>query len=109
MLLFDMKRIGDRLLTIRKKRGLTQAEVAERAGFSDRTYADAERGTVNLRVETLTRICDALQVTPDVLLLEKAETAFDIETIFKRLSRCSEEEQGTACAILDAYLKSLQK
>ena len=109
MLLFDMKKIGDRLLALRKQRGLTQAEVAERAGLSDRTYADAERGTVNLRVETLTRICDALHTTPDAVLLTKTETVLDPQIITERLHNCSDEELRTACAILDAYLQSLQK
>ena len=40
--------------------GLTQMEVAEAAGLSDRTYADIERGTVNMQVETVLRICKAL-------------------------------------------------
>ena len=48
MLLFDMRAIGNKLLAIRKKAGLTQQEVAEAAGLSDRTYADIERGTVNM-------------------------------------------------------------
>lgn len=38
------QKAGNRLLAQRKALGLTQAEVAERAGLSDRTYADIERG-----------------------------------------------------------------
>ena len=51
MLLFDMIAIGNRFLSIRKRLGLTQAEVAEKAGLSGRTYADIERGTVNMRID----------------------------------------------------------
>ena len=40
MLLFDFRAIGNKLLAIRKRLGMTQAEVAEAAGLSDRTYAD---------------------------------------------------------------------
>ena len=40
MLLLDMREIGNKLLTIRKKTGMTQAEVAEVAGLSNRTYAE---------------------------------------------------------------------
>ena len=46
MLIFDFHTIGNKMLSERKRIGLTQAEVAERAGLSDRTYADIERGTV---------------------------------------------------------------
>ena len=55
MLVFDFRTIGNKLLSIRKKAGLTQSEVAEKANLSDRTYADIERGTVNMRMETYTK------------------------------------------------------
>ena len=60
MLIYDFKKIGNRLLKIRKKQGFTQSEVAESAGMSDRTYADIERSNVNMRVETLLQICNAV-------------------------------------------------
>ena len=60
MLVFDFGTIGNKLLSIRKKAGLTQSEVAEKANLSDRTYADIERGTVNMRIETILKICEAL-------------------------------------------------
>ena len=68
MLLFDFHQIGNKLHDIRKKAGLTQSEVADAAGLSDRTYADIERGSVNMRIETILRICKALHITPDDVL-----------------------------------------
>ena len=68
MLIFDLRTIGNKLLTIRKRMGMTQAEVAEAAGLSDRTYADIERGSVNMRTETILRICSVLHITPDEIL-----------------------------------------
>lgn len=38
MLIFDFHMIGNRLLSFRKRAGLTQAEVAEAAGLSDRSF-----------------------------------------------------------------------
>ena len=57
MLIQDLRQIGNKLLALRKDRGLTQAELAEKAGLADRTYADIERGTVNMRLLTLVKIC----------------------------------------------------
>jgi len=65
MLVFDFSTIGNKLYSIRKRTGLTQAEVAEAAELSTRTYADIERGSVNMRIETVLRICSALHITPD--------------------------------------------
>lgn len=111
MLLFDFHNIGNRLLTFRKRSGMTQGEVAEKAGPSDRTYADIERGTVNMRIETLLRICKALHITPDEVLLTETDTASesDCDELIDRLKTCSAQEQRTALMMLDIYLKSLGK
>lgn len=79
MLIYDFQEIGNKLLSIRKRAGLTQSEVAEAANLSDRTYADIERGTVNMRIETILKICTALQITPDVILTEDNHSLSVIE------------------------------
>lgn len=40
MLIHDFREIGNRLYAVRKRLGLTQGEVAERANLSLRAYAD---------------------------------------------------------------------
>lgn len=108
MLLYDMQEIGSKLYTFRKRSGMTQAEVADLAGISDRTYADIERGTVNMRVETALRICSALHITPDEILTKPAEsTAARQDTLLARLEACSPKDRETALAILDAFLRSV--
>lgn len=109
MLLFDFHKIGNRLLMIRRRSGLTQAEVAEAAGLSDRTYADIERGTVNMRVETLLRICSALHITPDEILTETdASHTLPQEELLQRLDSCNTKDKETAFRLLQAFLQSLQ-
>ena len=108
MLIFNMYDIGSRLLSIRKKMGLTQSEVAEIAGLSDRTYADIERGTVNMRVETLLKICQALHITPDEILTKEDSAPLQQNGILDRLNACSTKEQQTALELLAVYLQSLE-
>ena len=108
MLIFDRHTIGGKLLLLRKRRGLTQAEVAEAAGLSDRAYADIERGTVNMRVETLLRICAVLRVTPDELLTDEAESiTLRQEELWARMNACSLKDRETALGILSLFLRSL--
>jgi transcriptional regulator with XRE-family HTH domain len=110
MLVLDMREIGNKLLTIRKRMGMTQVEVAEAAGLSSRTYADIERGTVNMRVETILRICDALHITPDeVLTKSECELTAQQEEIFSRLNACSPKDRETALRLLSVYLQSLSE
>ena len=108
MLLFDFHAIGNKLLAIRKRIGLTQAEVAEAAGLSDRTYADIERGTVNMRVETILRICNVLHITPDEILTDnRSPEAIQQELLLERLSNCNPKDKETALRLLNVYLQSL--
>ena len=108
MLIFDMHLIGNKLLTIRKRMGMTQAEVAEAAGLSDRTYADIERGSVNMRTETILRICNVLHITPDEILTETNKSAIAHQAeLWERLNACNPKDKETALQILAVYLKSL--
>ena len=108
MLIYDMRKIGNKILALRKNMGLTQAEIAEKAGLAERTYADIERGNVNMRIETLLKICDALRVTPDAILTEE-NTALQMkqEDVIEKLTSCSDKEKQIALALIDTYLRSL--
>ena len=109
MLIFDFNQIGNKLHDIRKRMGMTQAEVAEAAGLSDRTYADIERGSVNMRIETILRICKVLHITPDEILTEESTSVVTQQTeIFERLNACSPKDKATALALLSVFLKSLE-
>lgn len=110
MLLLDMREIGNKLLAIRKRMGMTQVEVAEAAGLSSRTYADIERGTVNMRVETILRICEALHITPDEILTQSnTELTAQEEEILARLNACNSKDKETALRLLNVYLQSLSE
>lgn len=109
MLIFDLHTIGNKLLSIRKRIGMTQAEVAEAAGLSDRTYADIERGTVNMRTETILRICNVLHITPDeVLTEENIGLASQQNELWERLNACNPKDRETALQLLSVYLRSLE-
>ena len=109
MLIFDLHVIGDKLYYLRKRAGLTQAEVAEAADLSDRTYAEIERGTVNMRVGTLLKICKALDISPDDILTEDDPAlSSGLNNIMEMLDSCSPRQRQTAMDILSVYLDSLK-
>lgn len=109
MLVSNLAAIGNKLLAIRKRMGLTQAEVAEAAKLSDRTYADIERGTVNMRIETILRICNALHITPDeVLTEENTPLSAQQDELIARLNACTPQNRETALQLLSVYLRSLE-
>jgi hypothetical protein len=60
-----------------------------------------------MRTETILKICNALQITPDEILTETASTEWKQNDIFERLALCSPKEKETALKILEVYLQSL--
>ena len=58
---------GSVLRGVRKHRGMSQAEVAGRAGLSQGYYSDVERGAAVPTVEALDRISSALDLDPSLM------------------------------------------
>ena len=108
MLILDLHTIGNNLYRVRKNRGLTQAEVAEKAELSDRTYADIERGSVTMRVDSLLKICVALHITPNDILVSDNYKEISEQDIAKAISDCSNTEKETALRLLSVYIESLK-
>lgn len=108
MLIFDLGAIGNKLYEIRKKSGMTQAEVAEAAGVSDRTYADIERGTANMRIGTMLQICNVFHITPNDILTENSEAQPVEEDTLKKISDLPQKDKNTILALLSVYLKSIE-
>jgi transcriptional regulator with XRE-family HTH domain len=60
--------IGANVYRLRVRRDRTQEQLAELVGMEVRFLRRVERGTVNLRFDTIVRLADALGVEPGVLL-----------------------------------------
>ena len=60
--------IGKRLNKVRKERGFTAQEMADKLNVAIRTYRNYESDTTSPSLETLVQIADILDVTTDYLL-----------------------------------------
>ena len=108
MLVYELKKIGNKLLNYRKKAGLTQSQVAEMADLSDRTYADIERGNANMRIDTMLRICDVLRISPDDIFYEDTADWLNMkDEIVGRLEKCPARSRETALRLLSVYIESI--
>tara|TARA_R110002124_G_scaffold238531_1_gene403785 strand:- start:9969 stop:10190 length:222 start_codon:yes stop_codon:yes gene_type:complete len=63
-----VSQLGRNVRTIRLEAGLSQEELAFRAGLKRSYLSDLERGTRNPSVRALGRIADALGLAPSELL-----------------------------------------
>ena len=59
------QRVGMRLAAIRRQSGLTQSEVAERAGITAANVARIEQGRYDVRLDVLQAIADVFGMDVD--------------------------------------------
>ncbi|HDR7888526.1 helix-turn-helix domain-containing protein [Bacillus toyonensis] len=63
-----LKLIGENIRFLRKKRGLTQEELAERIDLQQAYIGGVERGERNISMLTLQKIAAGLEISPDSVL-----------------------------------------
>ena len=110
MLISNLNMIGEKFYATRKSLGLSQNEVAEYAGLSDRTYANIERGSANMRLKTFIQLCNVLHVSPnDILTDDNILLISQQSELLERLNLCTAKEQKIILQILTVYLDSINK
>ena len=67
--------IGVRLRAARLKKGYTQEYVAECAGISAQHCSGIECGSAKVSLPALVRLCNALAITPDSVLMDSVTHA----------------------------------
>ncbi len=77
--------IGKAIRAQREKIGISQIELAERAGLHRTFINNIERGAKNLSLESLVSIADALELTASGLVIEAEELAKNTSSAIKVL------------------------
>jgi len=71
----DVESYGQRLARLRKERGFTQVEIAERVGIIQALVSDYELDKLRLNAEMVVRFATALEITTDELLKPEGSKA----------------------------------
>ncbi len=103
----DYKEVGRRIARERKKNSLTQEQLAEKIGMSGNYISNIENRYSIPSLETLVKICSALNVTPDYLLLGSvySSTAYLADTIAKKIEKCNSRERRLIVRFIDWILE----
>lgn len=67
------KHIGSKFQEYRLKNNLTQNQVAELTGLEPRHISQIERGLSKGSIDTLIKLCNVYQITPDIILYDLLE------------------------------------
>lgn len=98
--MFDMKKIGRNIAELRKKRNMTQMELADKMEISFQAVSNWERGTSMPDIAKLPELASVLEVTLDYLLGEHSEV---IESSVKgKLKQSFEDHKITVSEICEA-------
>ncbi len=106
--------IGQRIRDLRKRAGLSQFQLAERAKVNPATMGALERGSANPRFSTLVRIAEALHATVTDLFTLKVPTPsggqdFYVRETAKLLSRRPLSDKRLALEMIKRLLKDKRR
>ncbi len=101
---------GQRLHTLREQAGLSQQQLAERLGLTQRAYAHWERNPVALRPDQLLNLAQTLDVSVDDLVGSNgtrkrgAGPTGKMKQLFEAASRLPRSQQQKIAAVLEAFV-----
>lgn len=104
----DFIKVGQRIQRIRKLRGFTQNQLAEKCGCSSNHLSAVENGTNRPSVELLVRLSSVLKESVDYFLMDAplAHPQYIIDNqIAGKLSRCTAPTLQVVNAFLDSMLE----
>lgn len=100
---YDIEKSGNRIKTLRKEKGITQEEFANRIGMSYKTINAIENGSKGTKIDTLILIAEELETTLDYIILGR-NSEVEISLL---LSCMSEEKRNLAIKILKGIIQSI--
>ena len=106
--------LGERLARLRRERGLTQVELADRLGVAQPVVSDYERGELRLHGQLIVKLTEILGVTSEELLgLKKIAPngAIKNRRLLRRLQeidRLPRRDQQALLRTIDRFLESFR-
>jgi len=106
----DVKFYGQRLMRLRKLAGLTQKEMANRAGIAPTLMTDYERGKLRLYDHLIVQFSEILGITADEFLGKDSTSTEDFQPTravmqrIRRIEKLPETKRKAIFKALDALI-----
>ena len=98
---YDLIESGKRIKELRKKKGMSQSDLAEAISIHVKTVSKAERGVVGLSVDNLVLIAQYFEVSLDYLILGNSGERSIFERIESQLEEKRKKIESIIAEILD--------
>lgn len=102
--------LPERLIALRKERGLTQQQMAEAIGIHVNSLKKYESGQAQPSLDVLKKIAMSLHVSSDFLLFEEHERgpSNELALQFEAVSQLPPEERGVVMEVLESLIIKYQ-
>ena len=103
--------LGEKILNLRKKEGISQEELAEIINISTTHMSHIETGKTKLSLQVFVDIAVALDISTDYLLQGQLEdeTSFSSKQISNIIEKCSQQEIKMIEDVVKALKDSFDK
>ncbi|MDD4492842.1 MAG: helix-turn-helix transcriptional regulator [Eubacteriales bacterium] len=101
------KRLGKRFKEYREKKGLTQEQLAEKAGMSTIFISQMERGTTFPSSENLISILKVLDITANEIFQDVLDKSYEIKTslLSDRIRDLPDDEQRRIFSVVETMIQ----
>ena len=97
--------VGKRIVNLRSTKGLTTTGLAYKAGLAQSHLRDIELGNKNPTIETVTHICDALEISVAEFFSEEIENNLTDDELFRAIYRLNSNQRS----LLLQFIKSMEE
>lgn len=103
------KIIGKRIQEIRKKKGLTQEQLAERVEISPHYLSALERGVYNIKLELLVKILNTLDCSADEAFQDVVNNASKVKAseLSEKLKSLPLNEQKKIYEVIETMINNV--
>lgn len=100
---------GDNMMLLRKKKGISQADLGKMTGTSGDVIGRYERGDITPSIEVVSKIADALEVSVDYLI-GKTKMVLDADTMrrMEDISSLPEDNKNFLLNMIDMALRDFK-
>lgn len=105
------KKIGKQIQALRKKRGMTQEQLAEKVELSTNYLSAVERGINALSLDKLVEIMNCLECSADEIFSDVLHNGYEIKAnlLSNSIAQLPPDEQNRIFEVIETLIKTAKK
>lgn len=107
---YNRKVVGLRLKKKRKQLGWSRGYVADRIGIVEKYYADIERGTCGMSIETMLALAKLYHFSLDEFIYgEEKRSGLEVESLEVQMKELSPQEKEYCAELMCLFIKGIRE